>query len=350
MKKEIVVSVFVASVVVSFIAGYATSSGRPVTSKKKITIVDDAGRCVEVSHPLENLVVLHSDAGEIICALGVENKVVGVDSLTKKKLAPKFDQIPEVGSAYKPTYEKIIELEPEVVVTYSGSIGLEVGEKLNPYGIAVVCLDPYKIETIAGDVKILGLMLDRAERADEYVNFFERYLEIIKNRVGGLKPEDKVRVYLEGYGDYKTVAADTGGHKMIVMAGGINIAAGEPVPYPSISAEWILHESPQVIIKATGSKVLPKGGRGTENAEPLMELREEIVNRSGWSEIDAVKNEKVYMIAWDIYGGPSQVVSIYYMAKWFYPHLFEDFDPESIHKEMLENFMGLEYKGVLVYP
>ncbi len=42
------------------------------------------------------------------------------------------------------------------------------------------------------------------------------------------------------------------------------------------------------------------------------------------------------------------------MAKWFYPDLFEDLDPQAIHQEYLTRFQGLDYDldeyGVFVYP
>lgn len=43
---------------------------------------------------------------------------------------------------------------------------------------------------------------------------FEKYLTQIKERTRNLKPEEKALVYLEGYTDYSTVAAGSGGAEM----------------------------------------------------------------------------------------------------------------------------------------
>jgi iron complex transport system substrate-binding protein len=47
-------------------------------------------------------------------------------------------------------------------------------------------------------------------------------------------------------------------------------------------------------------------------------------------------------------------VTIAYMAKWFYPELFEDLDPQAIHQEYLTEIQGMDYdlkkRGVFVYP
>ena len=39
-------------------------------------------------------------------------------------------------------------------------------------------------------------------------------------------------------------------HENIIISGGINIAAGEPVRNPLVNAEWILERNPQVIIRS----------------------------------------------------------------------------------------------------
>jgi iron complex transport system substrate-binding protein len=39
-----------------------------------------------------------------------------------------------------------------------------------------------------------------------------------------------------------------------------------------------------------------------------------------------------------------------YMAKWFYPDIFKDLDPEAINKKYFEKWLGVPYKGIWVYP
>jgi len=164
---------------------------------------------------------------------------------------------------------------------------------------------------------------------------------MIKQRI---RPEDRVRVYVESYTELTSVAEGSGGHQMCSEAGGINIAGGEPVPYPKVSPEWVLEENPQVIVKAVSF------GYGVDESAALERLRREIMGRPGWGEMDAVKQGRVYLISSEIWTGPEAVVGIAYMARWFYPEAFEDLDPEAIHREYLRRFLGLEYKGTFVWP
>ncbi len=77
------------------------------------------------------------------------------------------------------------------------------------------------------------------------------------------------------------------------------------------------------------------------------------MNQVGWENINAVKNGRVYVSAWQLHLGTHTVILISYMAKWLHPELFEDIDPSAIHQEYLK-FQGLDYdlseNGVFVYP
>jgi iron complex transport system substrate-binding protein len=39
-----------------------------------------------------------------------------------------------------------------------------------------------------------------------------------------------------------------------------------------------------------------------------------------------------------------------FLAKYFYPDLFEDLQPEDILKEYFEDWQGIPYRGYYVYP
>ncbi|RKY63533.1 MAG: hypothetical protein DRQ08_09455 [Candidatus Latescibacterota bacterium] len=319
-------------------------------ARETVTIVDSAGRRLQVPRPVRRMVVLNTDAAEVICALGGEEAIVGVSEfVAESEFLRKLGDRPSVGRWNSPSYERIVELEPEVVIAYGRHPGAELEEKLEPAGIKVARIDCYKIGTLLQDVEALGRMLGREEEAEELIGFYRKYLKMVKQRLERIRPEDRIRVYVESYTELTSVAEGSGGHEICSEAGGINIAGGEPVPYPKVSPEWVLEQNPQVIVKAVSSSSVPFGYGGGD-VEMLEALRRDIMNRPGWEEMDAVRKGRVYLISSEIWAGPRAVVGIAYMAKWFYPEVFEDLDPEAIHREYLERFLGLEYKGAFVWP
>ncbi len=65
----------------------------------------------------------------------------------------------------------------------------------------------------------------------------------------------------------------------------------------------------------------------------------------------AVEDGRVHIISSRVTkGGVRSIVGSLYLAKWFHPDLFEDIDPEAVHRELVQKFYGLELEGVYVYP
>ena len=44
------------------------------------------------------------------------------------------------------------------------------------------------------------------------------------------------------------------------------------------------------------------------------------------------------------------VVELAYIAKMLYPQLFTDLDPVKLHRQYLEDLLGVEYVGIWIYP
>jgi iron complex transport system substrate-binding protein len=48
--------------------------------------------------------------------------------------------------------------------------------------------------------------------------------------------------------------------------------------------------------------------------------------------------------------GSLYIIGRCYFAKWLQPDLFNDLDPESMHKEYWKEFLGIDLEGVWAYP
>ena len=325
----------------------------------ELTIIDEGDRIVTVDKPVEKVVLSNP---EVIKLLKAEGRVVGVGtSLHKKKVFfPELSKLPGVINHYTLDYEKIYELEPDVLFIYAPSSSKyvsqfdELVEKLDVAGIKVLCLSAYKPEYLAENVEKIGYVLGTREEAEEFVEWYVGQMNTIRDRVDGISEEDKPRVYYEYFADYKGCASGPGVCDQMTMAGGINIASGlYPPKYPVIDPEWVAVQNPDIIVHMTYSGYVPCG-YGVDDPAAIMEKRETIMNRPELAEVNAVKDGQIYVYAYDIGESLRHFVGIAYMAKWFHPELFEDIDPQAIHQEYLTEFQGLDYDldehGVFVYP
>jgi len=371
---------FVAAVIVACLIAGAILPIPQTSAQRTITVEDSLGHEVELPYPIERLVTLTPVALEVAWALGAENRVVGIDQFSKwnDEFFLAFRDKPSVGLPPLPNYEKIIDLNPQVVIAFaSPPLGYpKLENRLEVAGIKVVRLNFHDPKTYDREVKAFGQMLGRKKRAEEFLNFSGSWVNEIEERVKNIPLGERVRVYYEWIEPYTIYGKEAGPSQLITMAGGVDVASEVEItssysPFPfaptagfflSISGESIVEEDPQVILKDLMNlldivffgRMAPKtiGYTSKPDIRRMEEARDEIMNRAGFGGMDAVKNGDVYIFAPspEFAMSPRWPVALGYIAKRCYPDRFEDIAPESFHKEWLERWYGLEYKGVFVYP
>ncbi|MCK4734331.1 MAG: ABC transporter substrate-binding protein, partial [Methanophagales archaeon] len=332
-----------------------------VGKEKELTIIDCIERIVTVKKPVNRVVILEPIITEVIKAIGAKDKVVGIYTTSSmwggEVFFPELSKLPHVGSYRNPDCEAILELEPDIVIQYSTRApGFE--DKLKPAGITVVRVDPGAAvhgNLMAREWKKLGHILDKKDEAKELIDWYEGYLDEIKSRTEGLSDEDKQHVY--------AAFSFLSGLDMILgkecylgyactLAGGFNIA-GDVGYGTTVDPEWVIAQNPDFIVLTTPTGEAA-GSYEVDDPTKMKEFRERFMNRPGLEGVNAVNDGRVNMVAFQMVGGPHLLFTTAYFAKWFYPDLFEDLDPEAIHQEYLDRFQGLDYDldehGVFAYP
>jgi iron complex transport system substrate-binding protein len=83
-------------------------------------------------------------------------------------------------------------------------------------------------------------------------------------------------------------------------------------------------------------------------------LRVEILSRPELANVNAVKNQRVYVDDGNIATGIQMPIAIAYYAKLLQPELFSDLDPEAIQQEFLSKYCSFDYDlnehGIFFYP
>ena len=326
-----------------------------VGKEKELTIVDDDGDAVTVNKPVKRVIPDHITSLAAIRVLDAEDIIVGTQALTYY-MGPIFLQdlaeLPSVGGYMTPDYEAILSLNPDVYFVYrAGPEEKETTRKKLP-GVTVISAgyyEPYYSKNLKMDMRKLGYILDRRDQAEEYIDWYNGYIDLIKERTAGLSEDEKPRVYVTCFSLYNCRS----NFPPCDIAGGINIGAGLGARYcTTVDPEWVVEQNPDVIIDPGCGRDY---GYDVDDPSALIAMREEIMNRPELANVAAVKEGRVYLP--DIYSiglFPNNIISIAYLAKWFHPDLFEDLDPQAIHQEYLDRFSPLDFNvkehGVFVYP
>lgn len=309
-------------------------------SEDTITITDLEGIDVDIPSSAERVVVLPSGVARLAYSLDSVDKLVGIGQNCNYPtgLADKTN----MGSWSSPSLEILMEQNPDLIIADGH---LKIRDQIEATGVPLVVLGTASTDDYLYSLETLGLIFGKEDKANELSQMVIDCRDMIEERTQNLKDEDKVTVFYEWSKPYFSLSALSSGHETLEMAGGINIAAEEPVQCPLLSAEWLVEENPKVVIRSCYFK----GDRTpSDSQERMEELRDEIIDRPGLSEVDAIKNDQVYVFNSELRSDFGNIVAVAYFAKWLYPDLFADVNIEAIHANFVNEFYGTELEGTWV--
>ncbi|MFQ6000723.1 MAG: ABC transporter substrate-binding protein [Anaerolineae bacterium] len=273
------------------------------TEVPTVVVVDDAQRTVEIIGVPERIISLAPSNTEILFALGLGDRVVGVSDWSD--YPPKAREIEKVGGMPL-NKEKIVSLEPDLLLA-AGITSSEDIAWMEEMGLVVLVLNSIDIEGVLRDIELVGRAAGAEEGATKLVTQMRTDYEAVVSKTRGAKG---LRVFIELDETLYTVAPGSFIHPLVVLAGGENIASDADNPYPQFSAEEVIARDPEVIILADAEYgVTP----------------EAVAGRPGWEVITAVKNGAVYPIDGDIISrpGPRIVDGLEELARIIHPELFK---------------------------
>ncbi|CDX00065.1 ABC transporter substrate-binding protein [Desulfitobacterium hafniense] len=247
--------------------------------------------------------------------------------------------------------EMVLSMNPDVLIVNSAmaahKYALEIEEQLTAAGISIVLIDvPGKTldKSVQETMKLLGKIFQEEEKAAEVAAFIDKQYELLaaKNLA---QRQNKPKVYYEksGYSEvYGSTGTSVSGWGLpIAIAGGDNIA--DAVLLDKASAGGSSNTlDPEYVIKADPDYIILSGVNDGW-LDSLKQKKEppqyDIINRTGWSNLQAVKNNNVYEFA----HSTSRSIYAFYpclkMAKLFYPEEFKDLNPEAVLDEFFDQFM-----------
>ena len=318
-------------------------------SARQLTVNDDVNRKVTLAVPVSRVVTFNKYNTEFFRAVGGQDVLIGMAQDTYKLT----NYWPGMGNGVvagqnqrEPNYEAIVALKPDLVIFPRNGAWEKAAEKLQPFGISIVVLTGWDVNKHSSNISMIGELVGKPERAAELNAMHKKYTDMINQRLNGVEPR---RIYLEKTVNFTTSVPGSGWHDMLVQAGGKNIfddidIAKQPKSKGNkhqldIDPEAVLRRNADIIIKQIGTDFVPP------SQEKMAAAIQALKDRPGWSQLDAVKNERVYVMSYFIAGGISKLIGKLYIVKWLYPEKFKDLDPDQVAKDWIENYQGVSYPG-----
>lgn len=254
----------------------------------EVSLTDLAGRSVTLDKAAEKIVVIEPGDLEILHALGGMNKVVGIGGFCNYP-AEEVKNIPVVSGFEGPNLEAIVALKPDVVVM--STMGLKEGvlDSMEKAGLKVVLTKASNLEGVYQAIDLMGkvsALEDAAKALSASMQAqIESYAALHQGKSAG-------SVYFEvsplQYGLW-AAGADSFMHDLAKTIGLENVF-GDVSGWAEVSAEKVIEKNPDFIIS-------------TGFGDPA-EVKKEIMERKGWENVNAIKNDKVFVVNADIFSRP----------------------------------------------
>lgn len=299
------------------------------TRPAQISVIDALGREVVFDGVPKRVVSLAPSVTEILFALGLGDRVVGVTSFCNyPPEVPRLvseGRISVIGGFWNPDSEKVVSLKPDLVIGSAGTRPhLQLKDLLEEAGIKVVYVygnDAGSLYDVVRDIRTIARIFGVEDAAEKLIKEIEGEIGSVTITIanatrGSAGPKVLLLLGPPAFGLY-SAGGDTFIGWIISAAGGVNIA-GKFSGWPVLDYEYILSNDPDIIVVSA---------MGTNYTELIKEI-----GSTPLAETKAYREGRVYLVdqeANDVLmrPGPRIASAVKLMASIIHPELFGE--PET---------------------
>lgn len=227
----------------------------------------------------ERIVCMTEETTEILYEIGAGDRVVGVSGFTKRPEAARAK--PTISTFLDANYDEIDKLRPDLVLGFS-DLQADIARDLAKRGVPVYLFNQRSIAEILQTVRVVGALVGAAPAAEELAARLEA--NVRRHAEAARDLPRRPRVFLEEWHE-PLISGIRWTSEMVEVVGGEDIcvetrdqqaAAGR-----IFDPEEIARRAPDVIVASwCGRKVEP----------------DKIRARAGWSDVPAVRNDRIFEI------------------------------------------------------
>ena len=255
-------------------------SALTVQAYSVVEVYDDEGTQITLAIPAQRIVSLAPSLTELIYSAGAGENLVGVVEHSDFPAAAKA--LPIVGRFDLLDIERILELDPDLVVAWQTGNPRSSVNQLRQLGLTVYVAEPKSLAAIPSHIERLAVLAGKELNDLKVIYDFRQKLEVLDTKYRHQSP---VTIFYQVW-DRPLITA--GGNELINdiirLCGGRNVFANIRRVAPKVSREAVLKRNPEVIIAS---------GMDIERPEWLDDwLR--------WPSLKAVANKNLFFVPPDL--------------------------------------------------
>ena len=207
--------------------------------------------------PAERIVCLTEETVETLYLLGEEQRIVGVSGYAVRPARVRLEK-PRVSAFISADIEKIVALEPDLVLTFS-DLQADIAATLIRRNVAVHAFNQRDLAGILAMIRTLGALVGASATADALAAELEQRLATIRGQTAALPR--RPRVYFEEWDD-PMISGIRWVSELIEVAGGEDVFSGlsrhNSAKDRIVSGQDVIAAKPDVIIGSwCGKKFVP---------------------------------------------------------------------------------------------
>lgn len=249
-----------------------------------IELADDAGRVVRLAAPARRVVSLVPSVTETVVALGEAERLI---ARTDYDHGPAVERLPSLGGGLDPSPEALVALDPDLVVGWSSARDGRLRALLETAGI------PFYAAAIEDTADVFRTF-DRVGRLLGTEAAAERLAAAVRDSLGAVAadrppgPRPTVLFTIPGVPP-RTAGPGTFVAQVVEIAGGRSAFPELGERWPEVSLEAIVARQPDILVIPVEPGEAPLAG---------------LARRTGWRELEAVREGRVVGVDADLFTRP----------------------------------------------
>lgn len=253
---------------------------QPAGAQGAALVLHDAlGRRVKIAAPPRRIVTIFSSNTELVAALGLLDRIVGVEDFTR--FPAEVALIPKVGGRLGFSADAVVAQRPDlVIVTPARQAAHQLVAPMERIGVPVLVLLSRSLGEVIANVRLVARATGVEARGEALAAGLESRLARVDALVAG-RPAPRMLMLTGRLGNGMLLVArpDSYTGEAMLRAGG-RFALGGSGAVPQVSPEAVLAAEPEVLLFA-----------GTEQA------LQDLVRQPSWRDMRAVRSGQAFTVS-----------------------------------------------------
>lgn len=209
-----------------------------------LVVVDDRGRAIEFANPPQRIISLAPHVTELLFAVGAGSQVVAVSEYSDHP--PDALALPRIANALGVDFERVLDLQPELVIAWLSGNGRRVIDRLERLGIRVFVTEPRRFADVERLLSAFGQISGHPREGLRQATSFRQRVTALRDRYAW---RSSMSVFYQlSQRPLMTINGEHMISELLALCGGDNVFADYRWLAPTVNIEDVMKRDADVIL------------------------------------------------------------------------------------------------------